>query len=284
MSPTVALVLVSFLEAAEVGQLEAEFREAGIPFVQCRLSSKRPDLTKLDQLLGKLSMETPVRVVAAEALAVALRHDPSYGAQVERFARDFVQSSGTAVAELLHHVVTTVEDPSVLGLAQHIVEAAGGASAHPAVERLAGALEQSDFRAAFLALWSGAEFRLGLATAVSQSGAQNGATAGVVAAPRSSGSLAPLQQDVLFSVLSFLDAGSLDLIEQVGCEALKRAAYEVKFEAKFRQVRREYEDQLDIIRGMGLVGMFSEADIMKQLKRTRGNVEHALAVLFGDAQ
>lgn len=286
VSPTVALVLVSFLEAAEVGQLEAEFRAAGIPFVQCRLSSKRPDLTKLDQLLGKLSMETPVRVVAAEALSVALRHDAGYASQVGHFARDFVQSSGAAVVELLRHVVTTVDDASVLDLVRHVVEAAGGPAAHPAVERLATAAAQADLRASCAALWSSAEFRLGLATALSGSAAVGTAAmaGGVAPDPRSSGSLGPLQQDVLFSVLSYLDATSLESVEQVGCEALKRAAYEVKFETKFRQVRRPYEDELDAIRGMGLLGMFTEAEVLKQLGRTRGNVEHALAILFGDAR
>lgn len=64
------LVMVSFLEDPNVkGRMVRALESFGIVPLQFRLDSKRPDLTKLDSLLGLLSAETNFFSIQANALA-----------------------------------------------------------------------------------------------------------------------------------------------------------------------------------------------------------------------
>ena len=52
-----SLVFVSFLEANQQGQMTRALRDLGVPVRQFRFDGRRPDLCKLDGLLGVLSCE-----------------------------------------------------------------------------------------------------------------------------------------------------------------------------------------------------------------------------------
>lgn len=70
------LVMVSFLEnPQEKGRMVKSLENLGIDVLQFRLDSKRPDLTKLDKLLGMLSSETAFFVDKAYEVAEILKKE-----------------------------------------------------------------------------------------------------------------------------------------------------------------------------------------------------------------
>lgn len=58
VSPNCKLVFVSFLAPTATGEMVSVLRRSNIPCIQFRLDSKRPDLTRLDALLGTMGCET----------------------------------------------------------------------------------------------------------------------------------------------------------------------------------------------------------------------------------
>lgn len=68
------LVFVSFLERTQQqGRMVQALTEFGIEVLQFRLDQTRPDLTKLDALIGLLSAETGYFATQTNAMAEALR-------------------------------------------------------------------------------------------------------------------------------------------------------------------------------------------------------------------
>lgn len=50
------VVFISFLDQRQPGQMVTALKQKGIPYRQFRLDARRPDLTKLDEILGHLSL------------------------------------------------------------------------------------------------------------------------------------------------------------------------------------------------------------------------------------
>jgi len=69
------VAFVSFLKnTSKKGQMVTELEAEGIPVLEFRMDGKRPDLTKVDALLGLLSSESAFFLEQADSLADTIRH------------------------------------------------------------------------------------------------------------------------------------------------------------------------------------------------------------------
>ncbi len=145
---------------------------------------------------------------------------------------------------------------------------------------------------ATLATWAAQDWKEEVFHAAVLSAAKKGGSGGVVgrrgtaddihAQLTASGALQRLSHPVLSLCLSFL--GPSDLQRAMGtCRRLAITGNECIFDVRFREQPAEFAEQLEALRGMGLLGgMFDEDEVLEVLRETKGNVEHALALLFGE--
>ena len=287
VAPSVFVVMVSFLGPAEEGQMTKALKGRDIPHMQCRLNGARPDLTKLDQLLGTLSVDTPLHGVAARALAYLLRARGGVDTTsfIADFSRNFISAAASAVLSLLLRAVTVpvANDEQVQTLMAIVRDYFGTfPDGAPGVaewrDRAASLVGIADVHA-WAKEWDSQAFH----TIVLQ--ASKGQTAADEAHSQAaaSGTLSRISADAMDCCLSYL--GPRDLGRAMGsCRRLALCGNELIFDARFREKPAEFADQIEAIRTMGLLGMFPMEEVLEVLRETKGNVEHAIALLFGEGQ
>lgn len=288
VAPTCTVVLVSFLGATEDGEMAAALGSVGVPFLQCRLNGARPDLTKLDLLLGKLSMDTPLHVVATKALSLIVQADKKRLRDAASYTFDFRRDSAKTVVRLVSTAVQcAVADRAadVVALVEEFLACLNSSSDFVAACRKR--LAECGGSLPLLREWVTAEWGIGFqqhvesASGVSASGTGGGEV--YVRQPYRVGTISRLPQEVLSHILGFVGRADIDNAERAA-PSLARICHEARFDAKFFEKKGEFDDQLDLIRAMGLLEVFDASSVLATLKTTKGNVDHAVALLFGEGR
>ena len=281
VSPNVFIVLVSFLSPSETGDMAAMLFATGIQFTQCRLNGARPDLSKLDQLLGKLSLDTVSHAIASRLIALVLRMDQKNFSAVADFSSSFASNRPESTAKLLcsiaHLQVTGEHLVDFLSILQSFAETMTHDEVYQKEVREI-LLEPPVDVVAWVCTWNAATFSR-IAFACSTSTHYDASSYSIATA----GTLTPLPHEVLLHVIGFLRRDEIDRANAV-CQRMALVSHEAKFDSKFLEKKGEFDDQVDQIRSMGILQMFQEKDVLDTLQHTKGNVAHCIALLFGEGQ
>ena len=201
--------------------------------------------------------------------------------EVKRFAKSFVSEGTSGIIRMLKRMIDSVsiEEQHFPALKKLLIDFLSSLEATEVVACTISLLDTFE-RLEDLKQWCTKEWDTTFADKVA--GSAPSAQPLSIAARRC-GTLTPVPREVMDIVMSFIPLQNLKTIENVG-PVLDTAARDAKFFAKFNEKEGEFEQQLQSSRAMGLLEMFAEDVVLSTLKTTKGNVEHCIALLFGEGR
>jgi hypothetical protein len=241
IAPECLFVFVSFLSASDEGYMVTKLKARGLPYVQCRLNGQRPDLTKLDMLLGKLSMDTPLREVATQALALVVSSnaqarkekdgDDVAPASLGELSLNFRTESTRTVLDLLRRAAVCTPDArfgELKAVCASFFACLGGGEFSVNCETALKAAESVTALQQWIAdAWTPGFERL---AQVAVSGKNLGEEC--VRAPYECGSISRLPTEVMTHMLSYLPGHQIDVMSTTFPKLL-RACKEASFDLQF---------------------------------------------------
>ena len=285
VNPGLRVVLISFLpskvDASDArpaeqqlqGQMFLDLEAAGVKPLQLRIDGTRPDLSKVDFLLGRLSSESKTYELGARLLTSMLQWAPlgdvaAIAMAFRQLGHTFVHHAATAAACSLtaNAESADAESTAAFGAAVADVVSAGlmgGANA----DTLSGLLA----RGAWGELRSYAER---WTEAVPEADTMRDDEAPVPALT--------LNREVLKNVLEYLPAEKLKGTCINVCRGWRYIAAEAAYDASAKAGRGKYGSELQQLEAFGLVDEFGAEKCMAALERNRGHVERCIGSLYGE--
>ena len=310
VNPDAQFVLISFLrhkpeESCPLtvdqqlkGAMYLELKNEGITPLQLRIDGSRPDLTKVDLLLGRLATESTSYRVASRLLVFASSWCPLLVTQeicshFKDLGTEFVSTALSSIAGMMADSDAAVKFPVLkaehfdqfAGLLRQSVEAklVSNCNLDEAIA-VVGALKsgRKDAAAELVKLaegWSPAFENISTSVGLERA---DTSCAGGAAVVRSVSDVMKAEPSIFKSVLSFLPDRDL-----AACCCVSRTSLYYSVETRFdsigaRNSKTDYPESLQQLEAFGFIENFGFEKCIDALKRNRGHVERTIGSLYGE--